>query len=99
MFKTMTIASVMLVQAVVEPMTADPDLTRYALTQGGLLIVVLVLLWSNRKESSRKDDRIEVLTTLVADTTAAVTKGTETTERLARAVESLVERRRQEREK
>lgn len=98
MLKPMTIATLMFAQAAVDPLTADPSLTKYALTQGGLLIVVLVLLWMGRKESARKDERIEVLTTLVANTTAAVTKVNETTERVARAVETLTGQRRQERE-
>lgn len=78
-----------MLQGVVEPLTAEPDLLRYAITQGGLLAVVLVLLWSIRLESRRKDDRLAVLTKLVADSTAALTKNTEQGDRLARAVENL----------
>lgn len=55
----------------------DPDaFMRYAVTQGGLLCVVLVLLWHLRSEQKRKDkesaSQIEVLTTLVGDTKATM---------------------------
>lgn len=92
MFKTATVISVLFLQAVVEPFSADADLTRYAVTQGGLLIVVLVLLWSIRNDSKRKDERLEVMIDLVAASTAALTRSADTGERLARAVENLERR-------
>jgi hypothetical protein len=100
-FKNLTIASVMLVQGVVEPLTSDPDITKYAITQGGLLFVVLVLIWSIRKDQKQKEDqqeeRLMVMAKLVSDSTAAQIRAAETTERLARAVEAFSERRRNER--
>lgn len=87
-----SLAAALLLQGVVAPLTAEPDLLRYAITQGGLLAVVLVLLWFIRLESRRKDDRLAVLTQLVANTTAALTRNTEQGDRLARAVENLERR-------
>jgi len=68
----------------------EVDLWKYAITQGGLLIVVFVLLWNMRQDQKRKDERIGVLTELVASNTAAMTKGAEA---MGRAIELLRERR------
>lgn len=96
-------ASLLVAQAVVEPLTGGPDLVRYAITQGGLLAVVLVLLWSIqaaarrkeqdlRAEGDRKDERLEVMTTLVGKTVEAMTRQSETSERVALALENLERR-------
>jgi hypothetical protein len=84
--------------------TTDSDLVRYAVTQGGLLFVVLVLLWSYRKDAMGalqiERDRVEILTKLVGDTREANTKSADAVlaqaksiEGLARAVEKIEERR------
>lgn len=93
MIKEFSIASVMLIQGVMEPLAVEPDLFKYAVTQGGLLAVVLVLLWSIRTEAKRKDERLEVMTNIVAQSTAALTRVGETQARLALAVENLERRR------
>lgn len=83
----------------------DVDLFRYAMTQGGLLVVVLVLLWSYRKDlkasNAKQDERIEVLTNLVATNTAAMTRAAAASEanekaahRLSRALDHFDEGRR-----
>lgn len=84
--------------------TAEPgldlDFGKYALTQGGLLIVVLVLIWLQRRDNeriSKKDEeKIGVLTELVRANTTALTRAADaalasekSTHRLARAVEKL----------
>lgn len=48
--------SLALIVAAVEPLAGDTDLVKYAVTQGGLLAVVLVLLWSYRRELKRQLD-------------------------------------------
>lgn len=69
------------------------DLMRYAITQGGLLAVVLVLLWSYRKDTlsvlHEQEDRLKVLTDLVTQSTGALMKSADASERMARAVENL----------
>jgi len=90
--------------ATVEPIVADSDLVRYAITQGGLLAVVLVLLWSYRKDSMGalkfERERVTVLTDLVGSTREATIKSADaitaqakSIEGLARAVEKIEERR------
>ena len=73
------------------PTVTEPDVLRYAMTQGGLLAVALVLLYVYRRDVlgqiSRKDDKLEYLAELVRTNTAAM-------ERMAAAVEHLDERRR-----
>lgn len=96
-------ASVLFAQAVVEPLAGGPDIVRYAITQGGLLLVVLVLLWQIkadarrkeqdlRAEGNHKDERLEVMTTLVGKTVEAMTRQSETSERVALALENLERR-------
>lgn len=99
--KEMGVVGLLIMQGIVEPLSHEPDVIKYAITQGGLLLVVLVLLWFIRTraeaESKRKDDRLEALTALVVSSTTALTKNNETSERLARAVENLNGRRGQAR--
>ena len=101
MIRGMT-ATAMLFATTVETLGTEPDLLRYAITQGGLLAVVLVLLWSYRRDflriQQKDDDKIALLTTLVADNTVATTRTAEATHRLAKAVEKLDERRAAQRE-
>ncbi len=68
----------------------DP-LTRYAITQGGFLLVLLIGGWSYRRDFLRRveaeREKAEVLIKLVSDNTVATTLNTATTERLARLLE------------
>ncbi len=92
-------ATTMLIAAALDATSAEPDLVRYAITQGGLLAVVLVLLWSIRRDAMRlqvrDDDRIAVLAAMVEKTTTALNVAASAAEanekalhRLARAIES-----------
>lgn len=90
------LATSLIVAATVEPVS-EPDLLRYGLTQGGLLAVVLVLLWSYRKDMIGKladrDDHLIVMTGLVSKSTEAQWKSAEAVERMARALEAMNVRR------
>ncbi len=87
--------STIVVAAALEPTISDLDmpLSRYALTQGGLLAVVLVLLWTMRKDYQRvltdRADQLEIMTDLVKASTMALTRSADATDRMARAVENL----------
>lgn len=94
MVKELSLGVVLFAQGVMEPLAAQPDLVRYAVTQGGLLAVVLVLIWSIRVDAKRKDERLDVMTALVASSTAADVRASETLDRLAHAVENLERRHR-----
>lgn len=91
-----------LIVATLEPtgVGADVDLTKYAITQGGLLAVVFVLLFFYRRDFMRKqksdEDQIAILTSLVEkNTTALVATGStltaneKATHRLSRAIEGM----------
>jgi len=71
----------------------EVGLLKYAITQGGLALVVLVLLWSYRRDFTRvlaeQQDRLTVMSTMIATTTAALTQAAAAQDRLARAIESL----------
>ena len=70
-------ASAVVALAAVEPIVGDVDLYKYAITQGGLLAVVLVLLWSYRRDFKRIVDdqqaRLGVMTELVQCSATALT--------------------------
>lgn len=77
---------------------ADPEFVKWAFTQGGLVLVVLILGWSYRRDMLRiaaKDgEKIELLTELVRDASTAVQASTsqsaateKSIHRLARAIE------------
>lgn len=98
MLRGLPITMALLLFATVEPvLDSNPDLVKYAITQGGLLAVVLVLLWSYRRDAmgqlKSKDEQLSVMTTLVSNATVALTRSAEAGERMARAVE-VFERRR-----
>lgn len=82
-----------LLLALEPPFTSDLDLWRYVITQGGLLVVVLILLWGIRAQLKGKDERLAVMTDLVREATAAQTQSADAVHRMARAVEILTERR------
>lgn len=69
----------------------NQELVRYAITQGGLLCVVFVLLWSIRKDvlAARRDDvaHLAVVSEMVRVATVAMTQSTDAAERTARAIE------------
>jgi methyl-accepting chemotaxis protein len=90
----------MLVLAAAEPAFGDVDLVKYAITQGGLLAVVIILLWSFRREFRRQideererlqeaKDNFAVMTALVAQTNAAMQKTYSTGETQERAIHRL----------
>lgn len=90
------VAALFTVAIAVEPLTNDTELMRYAITQGGLLFVVLVLLWSYRRDNlgalKEREDQIKVMADMVSQSTAALTKSADASDRMARAVESLERR-------
>lgn len=52
----LSILGTMMVQGVAEPvLETQEDLIRFALTQGGLFIALLVVLWSYRRDFLRKE--------------------------------------------
>lgn len=74
-----------LLTAAVEPLSGEVDMFKYALAQGGLLAVVLVLLWAFRREFRRQiadeqdktkaaDHRLDTMMALVAQTNTAMQK-------------------------
>lgn len=104
LFPRGTLLVAVLGMAMTEPIIAEPDLFRYAFTQGGLLIVVLILLWSYRKDSLGalmfERERVSVLTDLVASTREASVRSADaiavqakSIDALARIVEKIDERR------
>ena len=95
-----------LVIAAMEPALSvgEGDLVKYAVTQGGLLLVVLVLLWNARNSYEQrlghKEESNRVLIDLVSDTRVALAKNADTIltqaesiKGLTRAVEKITERR------
>lgn len=83
-----------LVLAVTEPVIGgEADLLKYAITQGGLLFVVLVLLWSYRRDFSRqlkeRDEQFKVIADLVSASTREQTILADLNAQMVRAVEQL----------
>lgn len=87
-----------LVQASTETPSDMPtlDMLKWAFTQGGLVLVTLVVLWSYRKDFqgvlSKQQDQITVLTGLVKEATAAMQHAASASEELKNAVERLQSR-------
>lgn len=69
------------------------DLVKYAITQGGLLAVVLILLWSRWRDDQRitaaKDNQIQELTNMATVSATALARSAESVDRMARAIEQL----------
>lgn len=89
--------ALVLVVAAMEPvMTTETDLFRYAVTQGGLLAIVLVLLWFYRRDflsmKARDDETIATLVSLVKENTAETVKSAAASERVVRMLEILAAR-------
>lgn len=81
----------------------DADLLRWGLAQGGCFLVLLLVLWSYRRDFqrilSRDEERLKVMTDIVQANTAAMVQTTaalndqkDATHRLAKAVEKMDER-------
>ena len=92
-FRPMAAALVMAL-AVAEPVVVpEQDLIRYGITQGGLVLVVLVIFWSYRRDLVRlidaKDQNLKILTELVATNTAASTRVAEAVEAQEKVIERL----------
>ena len=96
---TVTLA---LITATLEPVLTEPDIPgwRYGLTQGGLLVVVLVLLWYIREKHrqeldeknvriAEKDERLQVMVDLVSEVKVTLTKSVDGWASQAKATESL----------
>jgi hypothetical protein len=70
----------------------DISLVKYAVTQGGLALVLLVVFWSYRRDLSRIEardqEKLQIVTVLVEKNTAALVNAEATNARLARAVEA-----------
>lgn len=93
-----------LIIATAEPIVGDIDMTRYAITQGGLLAVVLVLIYIMRMDAQRREakgeEKAAVLIDLVQANTAALTQHTDAlrtsqqaTDRLTVVVDNLRNRK------
>ena len=68
----------------------DLDITRWAITQGGLALVTLVLFWSYRRDFktvlANQEDKVQVLTCLVRDTQMAITDAANAKRELTQAI-------------
>jgi uncharacterized protein YggE len=82
-----------LIIATAETIAGDIDLTRYAITQGGLLAVVLVLIYMMRRDAQRREakgeEKATVLTDLVRANTAALTRAADATQAQQEATDRL----------
>lgn len=60
---------------------SEPEFLKWALTQGGLVIVVLIIGWSYRRDlvwvAKQEEEKAKILTDLVEKSTAAMTKASE----------------------
>lgn len=87
-------ASGLAIVAALEPVSGgETDLIRYALTQGGLLAVVLVLLWSIRKDAlgvlKERENAIVVMSDMVTKCATALEKAADAGQQQARAMEQM----------
>ena len=71
----------------------DADLVKWGITQGGLVLVTLVILWSYRKDFktllSEEHQKTEVLARLVAENSEAKAVHAETLRELVRVIDNL----------
>lgn len=79
-----------------------PELVKWSVTQGGLVLVLLVVLWSYRRDFTRvlarEDEETAILTDLVAQASAALQASRDASlatqqslDRLARALDRLTD--------
>jgi hypothetical protein len=75
------------------PRMPDVELWKFALTQGGLTVVCLVLFWYIQRDATRKakeaDEVKVILVGLVEKNTTALVQSQQTNARIARALEGL----------
>jgi|SRR6185295_17732305 len=91
--------------AAIEPIAAsEPDIMRYAITQGGLLLVVLVLLgyirWLHQdrlaekdRQIEEKDEKLQAMITLATEVKVALARSVDAAATLARTVEKIEDRK------
>ena len=86
-----------LILATMEPALEQVDMVKYAVTQGGLLAVVLVLLFFYRRDFKRfqekDEEKIDLLVQLMTNNATTMARSVDAMHRLAKAVEHLDERR------
>ncbi len=79
---------------------SNPDLFKWAVTQGGLVLVVLVVFWTYRRDlqriSAKDAEKLEIMTDLVGETKGAIQASTaqsvateKSVHRLSRAIEGM----------
>lgn len=106
MFRVPALVFTILFAALSPEITApeETNIWRYAITQGGLLVVVLVLFWYIRQmHQARLDDKeekLQVMISVVSEVKVALTRSVDSgatqaksIEGLARAIERIEERR------
>lgn len=90
---TMVLSGLLFAVGEAVPVTDETGLVRYAVTQGGLLAVVLVLLYFQRQNekdrASRAQDRIDTLVGIVEKSSDAHVANAVAIQRLATAVENF----------
>lgn len=74
-------------------LSTDLDLLKWAVTQGGLVLVTLTILWSYRKDFrsllAEEHQRVEILSQLVRDCTSASAAQAETLRELTRVIDNM----------
>lgn len=69
------------------------DILKWGLTQGGLVIIVLILLWSYRRDftrlMARDEEKIAVLTDLIGQTRSELAKSSAVVDSVKGAVDDL----------
>lgn len=102
--KILALGSFLIAQGGLAVVPGDRSLLEYAVTQGGLLLFSLVLLYFYRKDMARiqakDEEKISVLTTLVSSVETAITTNnlviatqSSTIDRLERSLEAVEQRR------
>lgn len=93
MIRGSILASSLFFAAVELPLSENVDVVKYGVTQGGLLAVVLVLLYFYRRDFmdrlDEKNDRLKVMTDLAAESATSLTRLTEALERMNRTIEDM----------
>lgn len=84
----------MVADPVLSPDVSD-NMLRFVVTQGGLLIALLAIGWSYRKDFTRlldrKDDQIQTLTGLVASNSSALAKNAEASAAQVQVIQQLAQ--------
>lgn len=94
--KLYAVGMMLIAQAGVAVAPGERSMMEYALTQGGLFAVALVLLYMNQqlqKQMTAKDEqKMSVLTDLVSSVLIALTKLEASNQQLARSLDTLEHR-------